>query len=301
MEPLNLEAINQQYALPGQLHFAPGPGGLPTAHISNPHAEGTLVLQGAHVLHFQPRDQQPVLWASQHSFYAPGRPIRGGIPVCWPWFGAHPTDPAKPGHGFVRTSAWQVLATGTSPDGTYIDLGLDSSPATLDLWPHAFALRLRALFGAQLGVELHMHNPGDQPFSLTAALHSYFAVSQASGITITGLEGSPYFDKIDAAAQRQEGPVRLSAETDRVYQETTAECRIEDPGLGRRICVAKQGSHSTVVWNPWVAKAARMEDFGDEEYCQMVCVETANASPDQITLLPGSSHCLQAHLRVEPI
>lgn len=301
MDPLNLEELNQRHALPGQLRFAPGPGGLPAAHIGNLHAAGTLVLQGAHVLHFQPRGQQPVLWASRHSFYAPGRPIRGGIPVCWPWFGAHPTDPGKPGHGFARTSAWEVLGTSASPAGALIELGLQSGPVTLELWPHPFSLRLRALFGPQLGVELHIHNPGDQPFSISAALHSYFSVSQASAIAITGLEGSAYCDKVGAAPQRQKGPVRLSAETDRVYQDTTAECRIEDPGLGRRICIAKQGSRSTVVWNPWSAKAARLEDFGDEEYRQMVCVETANAPPDQRTLAPGATHCLQAAIRIEPI
>ncbi|MSR83104.1 MAG: D-hexose-6-phosphate mutarotase [Candidatus Latescibacteria bacterium] len=301
METLNLEELNQRYALPGLLRFAPGPGGLPTVHISDPHAQGMLVLQGAHVLQFQPRGQQPVLWASQHSFYAPGRPIRGGIPLCWPWFGAHPTDATKPGHGFARTSAWEVLGTSAGPTGTSIELGLLPTPATLALWPHPFSLRLRVLFGAQLEVELHVHNPGDQAFTFSAALHSYFAVSQVSAITITGLEESPYFDKVGGAPLRQEGPVQISAETDRVYQDTTAECHIEDPGLGRRICVAKQGSRSTVVWNPWAAKATRMEDFGDEEYRQMVCVETANAPPDQVTVPPGSAHCLQALIRVEPI
>ncbi|MBI2501690.1 MAG: D-hexose-6-phosphate mutarotase [Candidatus Latescibacteria bacterium] len=301
MESLSLDQLNQRHALEGHLHFAPGPGGLPIARIANAQAEGALVLQGAHVLHFQPRGQQPVLWASQHSFFAPGRPIRGGIPVCWPWFGAHPTDPGKPGHGFARTSAWEVLGTRTSPEGTLIELGLLPSPATLELWPHPFSLRLRAFFGTQLRVELHIHNSGDQPFSISAALHSYFSVSQASAIAISGLEGGAYLDKVSGAPLRQEGPVRISEETDRVYQDTTAECSIEDPGLGRRICIAKQGSRSTVVWNPWIAKAARLEDFGDQEYRQMVCVETANAPPAQLTLPPGAAHCLQALIRVEPI
>ena len=193
------------------------------------------------------------------------------------------------------------MGTNASPAGTLIELGLESAPATLELWPHPFSLRLRAFFGVQLQVELHVHNPGPQPFSMSGALHSYFSLSQASAITITGLEGSSYFDKVGTAPQRQEGPVRISAETDRVYQDTTAECIIEDPGLGRRICVAKQGSRSTVVWNPWIAKAARMEDFGDGEYRQMVCVGTANAAPDQIVLAPGARHCLQATLRVEPL
>ena len=297
----SLEQLNQRFGLAGRLHFAPGPGGLPTAFIADPQATGTLVLQGAHVLAFQPQGQAPVLWASQRSFFAPGRPIRGGIPLCWPWFGAHPTDGDKPGHGFARTSLWEVLATSASEQGVDVELGLEDSAATQALWPHPFSLRLRACFGAQLQVELHIHNRGDQPFTCTGALHSYFAVSQASAIAVHGLEGSAYFDKVGAAPQRQEGPVRIEAETDRVYQDTTAVCRIEDPGLQRRICIAKEGSRSTVVWNPWIDKAARMEDFGDEEYRQMVCVETANAAPDLVVLAPGAHHCLQATLRVEPI
>ncbi|MCC7264779.1 MAG: D-hexose-6-phosphate mutarotase [Candidatus Latescibacteria bacterium] len=301
MDSAHLDQLNQDHGLPGRLRFAAGPGGLATALVTDPEAEGSLVLQGAHALHFQPRGQAPVLWASQRSFYAPGRPIRGGIPLCWPWFGGHATDPGKPGHGFVRTMAWQVLATRTSPAGTLIELGLEHTPETLALWPHPFSLRLRACFGERLRVELQVTNSGEQPMTFSGALHSYLAVGDAAGIQIEGLEGSSYFDKVGATPQRQEGPIRISAETDRVYQDTLAECRIIDPGLGRRICIAKEGSRSTVVWNPWIAKAARMEDFGDLEYQTMVCVETANAAPDQRTLAPGAAHCLQATIRTEPI
>jgi len=299
--PLDLDRLNQCHSLPDRLRFAPGPGGLPTAFVTADSCEGSLVLQGAHVLHFQPRGQQPVLWASRHSFFAPGRPIRGGIPVCWPWFGAHPSDPAKPGHGFARTSAWEVRETGSTAQGVWLELGLASNPTTLALWPHPFSLRLRALFGTQLQVELHARNDGDQSFTCTGALHSYFAVSRASDLCITGLEGSSFFDKVGGAPLQQEGPIRITAETDRVYQDTTAECVVEDPGLGRRIHIAKEGSRSTVVWNPWSAKAARLEDFGDEEYQGMVCVETANAASDQIALPPGEGHRLQTTIRVEPI
>ncbi len=296
-----IDALNQRFGLQGQLHFARGPGELATAFVSGPKAEGSVVLQGAHVLHFQPRGQAPVLWHSERSFFAPGRPIRGGIPVCWPWFGTHPTDPGKPGHGFARILGWEVLGTSSGPTGVAIDLGLTQQPSTLQLWPHPFSLRLRASFGEQLQVELHVANTGDQPFTFSGALHSYFAVSQSNHISIAGLEGSPYFDKVGAAPQYQEGPVTITGETDRVYQETTAECQIADPGLQRRICIAKAGSQSTVVWNPWIAKAARTEDFGDQEYQAMVCVETANAAPDQRTLTPGAAHCLQTSIRVEPI
>jgi glucose-6-phosphate 1-epimerase len=301
MDSARFDQLNQRHGIPRRLTFAPGPGGLATALVAGPPAEGSLVLQGAHVLHFQPRGQAPVLWHSQRSFFAPGRPIRGGIPVCWPWFGAHPADPGKPGHGFARTSAWEVVATSASQDGVAIELGLAHRPETLALWPHPFSLRLRAFFGARLEVALQVANPGDQPFSFSAALHTYLAVSRASDIAVTGLEGCAFHDKVGGAPRTQEGPVRISAETDRVYLDTAAECAVVDPGLGRRLCIAKEGSRTTVVWNPWIAKAARLEDFGDEEYQGMVCVETANAPPDQRTLPPGAEHCLRALVRAEPI
>lgn len=297
-----LDSLNQRFASEGHLRFEPGPGNLPVARIANAHAEVTLVLQGAHVLNFQPRGHQPVLWASNRSHFAPGRPIRGGIPVCWPWFGAHPADPGKPGHGFARTAQWEVESTGAGEDGsTRIELGLADNPATLALWPYPFGLRLIAMVGSHLQLELRVRNRGTQAFTCSGALHSYFSVSDAAAIAIGGLEGNAYLDKVNGGQQRQEGPVRIAAETDRVYLDTAAECRILDPGMGRCIRIAKQGSRTTVVWNPWIAKAARLEDFGDEEYRAMVCVETANAPPDLIAVPPGGEHCLRAAIRVEPI
>lgn len=301
MDSASLDLLDRRFALEG-LRFAAGPGGLPAAQVANAHAQAVLVLQGAHVLSYQPRGQQPVLWASSHSHFAPGKPIRGGIPVCWPWFGAHPADPAKPGHGFARTSLWEVLATRAEADGsTRIELGLGDSDASRPLWPSPFYLRLVVLVGPSLRVELHIRNPGPQAFTCSGALHSYFAVSEAAAIAIHGLEGGAYLDKLGDQRHLQEGPVGIGAETDRVYLDTAAECRILDPGLRRAICVAKAGSRTTVVWNPWAAKAARLEDFGDHEYRSMVCVETANASPDLIQLPPGGEHCLRTDIRVEPI
>lgn len=301
MDTPQLEKLNQEHGLGGRIRFVAGPGNLPTALISDPHAEGSLVLQGAHVLHYQPEGQAPVLWSSRHSFFAPGRPIRGGIPICWPWFGAHPSDPGQPGHGFARTAPWQVLGSSSDAEGTLIELGLAQSSETLTRWPHPFHLRLRARFGARLWVALEVTNTGAQPMTFSGALHTYLAVSDAAAIAIEGLEGATYFDKVGGAPQRQEGAVRIGGETDRVYQDTLAECQVVDPRLGRRICIAKGGSRSTVVWNPWAAKAARLDDFGDLEYPGMVCVETANAAPDERTLAPGAAHSLQATLRTEPL
>jgi D-hexose-6-phosphate mutarotase len=298
----HLDTLNEQFGLTPQLVFKNGPGGLTVAEINNDTAMATVVLQGAHVLSFQPHGQQPVLWVSQNSYFTAGKAIRGGIPVCWPWFANHPADPGKPAHGFARTSQWSVLGSELTPEGaTHLRLGLTDTSATRALWPHPFQLELSVMVGADLQVELLVRNPEDTAFTCTEALHSYFSVSDITNITLKGLEGGAYLDKVAGNQRRnQTGPVTISGETDRVYLETMAECVIVDLGWQRQIRVAKQGSRTTVVWNPWAEKARHMADFGAEEYRQMVCVETANAGNEVITVPAGGEHRLQTTIRVEP-
>jgi D-hexose-6-phosphate mutarotase len=301
MQNVDIQSLNDAFAIPGHLSFTAGPGSLPMVEIHSAHATATVALQGGQVVTYQPHDQQPVLWVSERSIYAPGKAIRGGIPVCWPWFGPHPDDPHKPQHGFARTAMWQVLGTTlVEPDAVQLRLGLTDTAETRTLWPHAFALELGITAGPELRVELTARNPGTEAMQCTSALHSYFQVSAIEAVTIYGLEGSSYIDKVDAARRKlQQGPITIAGETDRIYLDTTNDCTIQDPGLGRRIHVAKVGSRSTVVWNPWVDKARQLADFGDEEYRQMVCIETANAGDDVITIAPGGAHTLGTTIRVE--
>lgn len=296
-----LADLNSRLAISGRIRFAVGPGGLPIARIVNPLAQATVALHGAHVLSFQPHRAAPVLWLSAKSQYADGLPIRGGIPVCWPWFGKHPTDAAAPGHGFARLQCWTVLATAALPDGaTRLRLELRDTPATLAQWPHAFRLEADIVVGRTLTVALRCENPGTAPFTFTGALHSYFTVSDITKVAIEGLDGCTYVDTVGTPTRKvQSGAITIGAETDRIYVDTTATCVIADSGLGRRVRVAKRGSHTTVVWNPWIAKAARMPDFGDHEYLGMVCVETANAVDDVITVPPGGSHTLATEIGVD--
>lgn len=303
IDPLtHLKALNEQFGLASQLVFKTGPGGLTTAEIDSAHATATVVLQGAHVLSFQPHNQQPVLWVSSNSYFAPGKPIRGGIPVCWPWFANHPTDAAKPAHGFARTSEWSVLGSDlTTAEAVRLRLGLTDTIATRALWPHPFHLELVVTVGSTLQVELLIRNAGDSPFTCTGALHSYFSISDIANITITGLEGGTYLDKVAGNQRREQtGPITITGETDRVYLDTSADCLIVDSGWQRQIRVAKRGSQTTVVWNPWIEKAQRMVDFGAEEYRQMVCVETANAADDVISVPAGGEHRLETTISPEP-
>jgi glucose-6-phosphate 1-epimerase len=301
MSDTELEALNQRYAIPGHVQFSEGPGGLIVAEIANRHAESVIALQGAHVMTWQPRGQEPVLWLSRFGKFALGKSIRGGVPICWPWFGPHAEDAKLPGHGFARTVMWEVLETQEQPDGaTFIRFGLIETEATRAQWPHPSSAQLRVTVGAQLKVELMTRNAGSAPFRIGEAFHTYFHISDVASMAIKGLENCAYLDKVGGSMRKtQQGPIVIESEVDRVYLDTEADCLIEDRGLQRRIRIATKGSCSTVVWNPWIEKAEKMGDFGPEGYRGMVCVESANAVDNVVTVAPGAEHVLQAVISVE--
>ncbi len=300
---MKLETINRQFAIDKQLIFIAGPGGLPVIQFKTRQASATVALQGAHVMDFQPRDASPVLWLSRLSHFKPGKAIRGGIPICWPWFGNHPADSSKPAHGFARNRLWEVTATHRLPNETLqLQMTLKNDTETRQLWPWHFSARLTVTVGHELEVELQIHNRDEKPATCSCALHNYFVISDINDTVITGLEGCRYIDKVaDNQPRLQQGPLTITAETDRIYVDTRSDCLIDDCGWKRRIRIAKQGSRSTVVWNPWQEKAAAMADFGNDEYRSMVCVETANAADDRITLAPGEKHRLLTRISVEPL
>ncbi len=298
-----LVKLNQKYGIRDQLVFTEGPGGFVIAEIKNPHGEATVALHGAHIMSFRPRDHEPVLWLSRNSHFKTGKAIRGGIPVCWPWFADHPTDTGKPAHGFVRTTVWSVSESEKLEDDSIrLKLFMADSDATFKQWPHRFRLEMDCTVSDVLRVKLIATNTGDKPFIIGGALHSYFKISSVSNIEIKGLEGCAYIDKVDQDRRKiQDGFVSVRSETDRIYLDTNTDCIIEDSGMHRRICISKNGSRTTVVWNPWIAKATKMQDFGDDEYTSMVCVETANADTDVISLAPGNTHVLESIMRVESL
>jgi D-hexose-6-phosphate mutarotase len=298
-----LTQLNRQVAIPGLLTFRAGAGGLPVAVVTARGGTATLSLHGGHVLQYRPAGGDELLWLSRHSVYAPGEPIRGGIPLCWPWFGAHASNPDLPAHGFARRRAW--TCRGAEPVGdeaVRIHLTLAHDAETLALWPHPFRLDLAVTVGRQLMVALTMTNPGPTAFTCAAALHTYFHIGEICQVSIAGLEDCEYIDTVGGrhTRHRQQGAVRFAEEVDRLYLDTTATCVIDAPAVRRRITVAKAGSRATVVWNPWLAKAARMPDFGDDEWPEMLCVETVNAGPDTLTVPPQGSHTTTAVLSAEP-
>lgn len=283
-------------------HLTDGMNGLEVMEIINDQADGSIYLQGAHVAHWQPEGAEPVLFVSKQSHFAAGKAIRGGVPVCFPWFANRTGHPESPAHGFVRTAEWALGPLFANADGSdTIRFDFVDSPATRAQWPHAFRAAFRVTIGAALEMALEVENTGPEPFTYEAALHTYFNVSNAAEVSITGLEGAEYIDKVDGFKRKQLGtePLRFTGETDRVFVNTTSTTRLIDPGMNRTIVVEKSGSNTTVVWNPWIAKAKAMADFGDDEWPHMACIETANSGDNSITLAPGQKHLMTARIRLE--
>jgi len=297
------QELNAQFGISGHLSFRTDASGLVVAAIENSSATASLCLQGAHLMTWQPKSQAvPVVWLSRDAKVAAGKSIRGGAPVCWPWFGAHATESSFPGHGFARTVPWRVLETGIEPDGaTRLTLRLENSEKTLAQWPHPCQLDLTIRVGETLRMEMVTENTGSEAFVIGEALHTYFQISDIGSIRVSGLEGTEYWDKVGGSnLRRQDGAITFATETDRVYINTPAECVIEDAGLKRRIRIAKSGSQSTVVWTPWVEKANKMGDMGQPDgWREMVCVESANALENLVTVAPGTRHSLVVEYRAE--
>jgi glucose-6-phosphate 1-epimerase len=289
-------------ALPSGVTVGPGRNDVSRVSVRSAEATAEVYLHGAHVTAWQPAGAAPVLWVSRHSRFEAGAPIRGGVPICFPWFAAHATDASAPAHGFARLRQWQ-LADASSDDGR-IDLRLswrDDEESRKSVWPHRFSAEYRVSLGKRLSLALDVANAGDAPIAFEAALHTYFAVSDIRTVTVTGLAGTEYLDKVAGLARRRQGdaPIGFDGETDRIYLDTEATCTIDDPGLNRRVLVAKHGSLSTIVWNPWIAKARAMPDFGDDEWPGMLCIETANVGERAVRLEPGSHHTMTATITVE--
>jgi glucose-6-phosphate 1-epimerase len=283
--------------IPGIARFEDVPGGLVRLVLTPPAASAHVFLQGGHVTHFQPAGAAPVLFLSKQSAFAPGKPIRGGVPVIFPWFGARSGHPESPAHGFARTLPWELESlTASEGGGATVSLVLRANVETRAHWPHEFLLRHRIVVGTELELTLEVENPGAGPFTFEEALHTYLAVTDARQVEISGLSGCEFIDKVDGFRSKVQdtAPIRFTGETDRVYLRTKAACTLRDQE--RSIEISKQGSDTTVIWNPWIAKAKAMSDFGDDEWMEMACIETANAADNAVTLAPGERKVMRARI-----
>ncbi len=298
----DLDELSKQFGIPGEVVFKEGPGGLPVVEVSNSSATATIVLQGAHLIAWTPNDEQQVIWLSPDAKFAKGKSIRGGVPVCWPWFGPHENNKDYPAHGYARMVPWDVIEVSSEKGVTRITFRIVQDEKAKAMWPQDCELVMVYSIGKKLGVELLTRNTGKQAFVIGEALHTYFEVGDVSKVTIDGLDACPYLDKVDNFKRKQQsGAVDINQEVDRIYLESSGDCVINDPVMQRRIRIAKQGSHSTVVWNPWIEKANQMGDLGPDGYLKMICVESANAAEDVVNVSPGKEHCLSVIYSIETL
>jgi len=299
---MKIERLNADYAIAGQLKFIEGKGGFPFIEISNAKASALISVYAGQVLSFHPAGvADDLMFLSEKAYYQPGKAIKGGAPICWPWFGADPQGLGRPAHGFVRNRLWNVVATGTTADGdTRVTLGLIDTPETRAIWPQSFTLALEITVGDSLNLELLTRNTGTQAFPVTQAFHTYFKIGDISQTSVLGLEGIDYIDKTDNSAQKhQNGVVTINTEVDRIYLGVQGELVIADAALKRRIRIASRGSKTAVVWNPWAKISAEMGDLQDDDYRRLLCVETTNAATDVVEIAPSSEFRLVANYRVE--
>lgn len=279
--------------------------GLHYLEIDNPTATARIALQGAHIVHWQPKtEMQPVLWLSEHARYVAGRSIRGGVPICWPWFGAHPTDSTLCAHGFARVIPWQLLEASVTDSGaTRLVLQMQVTPETERQLSYPFRLTVSMTIGQRLRLDLATTNLADQPFVVGEAFHTYFHVSDIEAISVGGLEDCVYSDKVLRYARKVElADLRFAGEFDRVYLDHSGDCVLSDPGFRRRIRIAKSGSNTTVIWTPWADKAHATGDMGQgDEWRKMICIESANALENMVVINPQRTHVLTAEYSVEAL
>ncbi|MDX1681597.1 MAG: D-hexose-6-phosphate mutarotase [Phycisphaeraceae bacterium] len=292
-----IDQFNEHMGIDGAVRFAVGPGGITRVELTAKGAQAHVLLHGAQVVHYQPADGEPVIFTSDQAIFARGHAIRGGVPICFPWFGQRREGGQGLLHGFARNRAWKVTRTLKEPDGRVrVLMSLSDDERTREFWPHAFELIAMVTLGSSLKISLAIRNPGDRVFSCEAALHTYFAVSDVRQVRLVGLESSPYLDKLDHFARKEaEGkPLTLTGPVDRIYPDAPARLLLHDPGPSRRIQIDQIGAESTIVWNPWSDGAQRFADLADDAWPKMLCVETGSVGHNAFQVKPGAFHEIQA-------
>lgn len=299
---MTIQELNKQFSILNVVTFNEGKGRLSMININSRYASAVISLYGAQLLSYVPRGQKDILWMSEQSLFENGKAIRGGVPVCFPWFGPHISDKTKPQHGFARLQEWNVISVIESEDEIVtVTLSLQESPFSLEMWPHTFKAIAEFRIGKILEIKFTVTNIGKETFEYSDALHTYFNISDISAINMEGLQNASYYEGFGMDLKKQQTPLlSFNSETNRRYIDHSGDCIINDPGYNRKIRSAKTGSKVTVVWNPWEATAKTMTDIHPGGYKTYVCAEPANAYPgiDMINLAPGESHTISAKIEI---
>lgn len=301
---MNLAELQEKFAVPGVLNFKETASGLAYLLVTAPAAQATICLYGAHVTHWKPAGEQLVIFLSERTDIIPGKPIRGGVPVIFPWFG--PWRAGLPGvpadavagepHGFARLQEWDLAFAAVVGNEVDLTFTLGPSDASRAMGYDHFRLAYRVIVGKTLTLEFTVANDSDTPLVYEEALHTYFSVLDATHATVSGLAGTSFLDKVDGMKEKvqTEDPLAFTGRLDRVYHSTAATCVIDDEAGKRKITVAKEGSDTTVVWNPWSELTRTITDMAPDAWRGMLCVETANVGASAITLAPGKTHTMRA-------
>ncbi len=264
--------------------------GYPVYEINHPTCVARVALHGAHVMSWRPVDEDEVLYLSPAAVFKEGKAIRGGIPVCWPWFNAHPADPAQPSHGLVRGRFWEFLGAAEDDAGVTLRFGI-----RVGIWNAELTVKM----GEELEVALETKNVSETPIVVSGALHTYLGVSDISQVRVVNLDGCTYLDTVGERQNRiQKGDVIFDREVDRIYDSSSSILLVDDLS-GRTILIEKSGSPSTVAWNPWAEKAAALADLSDDGYLKFCCIEAAIANDRAEIVMPGASHVLMTRISVE--
>jgi glucose-6-phosphate 1-epimerase len=297
---MSIPDLNRRFGIPGIAEVVAGNGELPKIRITSVAAVGEIYLHGAHVTSWQPIGADEVFFVSSQSRWEDGRAIRGGVPICFPWFGDKADDPKAPAHGFVRTKSWQLDSIVDTGAAVAVTLSTASDESTKQWWPADFLLKFSASFGAELVLELMLTNTGLSAARFEEALHSYHNVGDVRAARVPGLDEVHFLDKTDEYREKvQQGDVVISAETDRVYLDTQTPVALLDSVLHRRIAVEKENSLTTVIWNPWTEKAKKMSDLALNEWTRMLCIETSNVLGYAVEVGPGQQHRMKAIIRLK--
>jgi glucose-6-phosphate 1-epimerase len=305
---MDIQTLTDHFAIPGVLSFAQNEHGLIRASVTTNHCAAEVYLQGAHLTHWQPAGHKPVLFLSERSAFAPGKAIRGGVPIIFPWFGPRTATSENPrtdgpSHGFARTALWDLSFAAVAGDDLHLTFTLGPSEISRGLGFDHFRLAYQLVLGRELRMLLTIANQSATPLHMEEALHTYLSVGDARQVRISGLADTEFIDKTDNFQHKHqtEQVLKLTGETDRPYLNTEQTVTLDDPVLHRRIAVSKSNSKMTVVWNPWSALSASLADMTPDGWQQMTCIETANAATNSLTLQPGEHHTMEAIITVQEL
>lgn len=303
---INIQQLNTDFGIANQIVFVEGKGGLPCIQVDNDKATALISIYAGQVLSFKPNSEtEDLMFISDNAYFTEGKATKGGIPICWPWFGSAPeleNSPQikRPDHGFVRTSFWSVAAAELLENGdTKIILSFEDTEQTREIWPYSFYLALEIVISDSLTLELYTRNTGKQSFAITEALHTYFNVGDATRVEVSGLEHTEYLDKkADYIKVCQVGAITFTEETDHIHTDIKHDLILDDPALKRKIKISSSGNKNVVVWNPWIKGAAAMQDLDKDDYKHFICLEVANAASSIVEILPGNEYRMMTHYSV---